>query len=109
MTQTVTVTLALRDEQLNVFSRIGSSAGPEYCFALAAQQLFEGDAGHAAVLEILALLHFPVIDHLVFELPAEHVEAQRKRLQLHYAGRHVVRNTECRSQMLTVTIRRVLV
>lgn len=108
MTRAITVTLALGHEHLDVSSQIGANEGPDFCFAVPSPHFWHGDDGHAFILETFALLHFPSIDTLVFQVPAEHVDEWRHRSP-QYAGRHVVRDTECRSQRLTVTVRRVLV
>lgn len=109
MTRTVVVTLALSHDQLNVSSRVGAHGGPDFCFAVPSPHFWDGEEGRAFILETFALLHFPIIDSLAFEVPAAHVEEWRERLVQNYTGKHVVRDTECRSQQLTVTVRHVQV
>jgi hypothetical protein len=111
MSHAVVVTLDLGPERVDAISRIGEREGPQSSFALdaASPDFWPGDAGHEVVLEIFALLHFPVIDTLVLRLGAESTDDRDTALQQKYAGRHIVRDTECRSQQLAVTVRRVLV
>jgi hypothetical protein len=111
MSHSVSVTLDLGHERVDAISRIGEREGPEFSFALdaASPDFWPGDGGHEVVLEIFALLHFPVIDTLVLRLPAERADRHAAALQQKYAGPHVVRDTECRSQQLTVSVRRVVV
>jgi hypothetical protein len=70
---------------------------------------WETEDGHAFILEVLAVTHFPNVDVLMLTLPDRDCDAHRSRLEQAYTGLHEVRNTECRSQRLTVQVRRVAV
>lgn len=111
MSNAVTVTLALADGCLTARSRLAAHDGPEAL--LSAPGVAQGSAAwwdssesHELVLEALALLHLPRIDTLVFAFADDH-SAAGERLQRRYIGTHVVRNTECRSQTLSVCVQAV--
>lgn len=110
MSHPVIVTLAVVDGCLAARSRLGAHDGPEVFLAAPSTPdapWWECDEAHELVLEALALLHLPRIDTLVFASDRSGAEAH-ERLRCRYAGTHVVRNTECRSQTLAVAVRQVL-
>jgi hypothetical protein len=108
----VTVTIVFGRETITAQWAIGSQPGAELAWeapeqAPGAPAFWETDDGHAFILEVLALTHFPNVDALVLALPAGDVDAHRPRLEQTCRGMHDVRNTECRSQRLSVHVRRV--
>jgi hypothetical protein len=110
----VSVTIVFGRETITAQWAIGSQPGAALAWeapvqAPGAPAFWETDDGHAFILEVLALTHFPNVDALVLALPAGDVGAHRPRLEQTYRGIHDVRNTECRSQRLTVHVRRVTV
>ena len=114
MSREVVVTLEFGRDSIAAHSRIGPQAGPEFAWEAPAAAA-DGTSfcatpeGHALVLEVLALMHFPNVATLRLALPAGEAEAHRARLEQAYTGSHDLRNTECRSQRLAVTVRRVAV
>ena len=114
MSREVTVAIDFGGETTSAKWGIGSEDREELCWEAPVRQpgapaVWETDDGHALILEVLALAHFPNVDTLVLALPASDVEVHCPHLQRTYTGVHEVRNTECRSQRLTVRIRRVAV
>jgi hypothetical protein len=108
----VTVTIVFGRKTITAQWAIGSQPGAELAWEAPVQEpeapaFWQTDDGHAFILEVLALTHFPNVDALVLALPAGDVEAHRPRLEQTYRGTHDVRNTECRSQRLNVQVRRV--
>lgn len=93
---------------------IGTQQGAESCWEAPARMpggpaFWETEDGHAFILEVLAVTHFPNVDVLMLTLPDRDADAHRTRLEQAYTGLHEVRNTECRSQRLNVQVRRVAV
>lgn len=114
MSRDVSVTIAFGNETISAKWGIGSEDGEELCWETPVRQpgapaFWETDDGHALILEVLALMHFPNVDTLVLALAASDVEAHRSRLERTYTGVHEVRNTECHSQRLVVRVRMVAV
>ena len=110
----VTVTIVFGRETVTAQWTIGSQPGTELAWeapgqAPGAPAFWETDDGHVFILEVLALTHFPNVDALVLALPPAEADAHRARLEQTYRGTHDVRNTECRSQRLSVHVRRVTV
>lgn len=110
----VTVTIVFGRETITAQWAIGSQPDTELAWeapvqAPEAPAFWETDDGHAFILDVLALTHFPNVDALVLALPAGDAEAHRPRLEQTYRGTNDVRNTECRSQRLSVHVRRVTV
>jgi hypothetical protein len=114
MSREVLVAFDFGRDAVTVQSRIGPHAGPELAWE-APEALADGPAfcttedGRALILEALAIVHFPKVDTLVLALPAAQAETHRAELQQAWQGAHDVRNTECRSQRLTVNVRNVSV
>ena len=106
------MTIDFGEDAISARWGIGSAEAAELCWEAprrepGAPAFWDTEDGHAFVLEVLALAHFPNVDALVLALPAGEVAAHRSRLERTYAGLHDVRNTECRSQRLGVQVRRV--
>ena len=113
MSRAVSAALDLAPHGISAWSRIGAHPGPEFCLELPAPHAdapiaWGSEESDALVLEALAIMHLPVIDTLMIGLPADWTHADGEFLKRKYTGRHVVRNSECRSQTLSVTIRHVL-
>jgi hypothetical protein len=113
VSQAVIVGVEVGPERLDVYSRLGASEGPALAFEAppdaASPQFWRSAEFDTLLLELLALMHLPRIDTLVVALPGASTEQAGELLPRRCEGEHVVRNTECRSQTLTVTVRRVLV
>jgi hypothetical protein len=113
VSEAVIVGVELGPERLDVFSRLGANDGPALAFESPAEaaspRFWRTGEFDSLLLELLALLHLPRIDTLVIALPPESAAEAGATLPGRCQGEHVVRNTECRSQTLTVTVRRVLV
>jgi hypothetical protein len=113
VSESVIVGVEVGAQRVDAFSRLGANEGPVLAFEApppaAAPQFWRSEDFDALLLELLALLHLPRIDALVIALPAGQADGAARVLPSRYAGEHVVRNTECRSQTLAVTVRRVLV
>lgn len=112
MSRQVVVTIAFGPESISAQWRIGSQHGSELCWEApvrppAGPPFWATDDGHALILEVLAITHFPNVDTLVLALPPGDADAHRVRLEQAYTGAHELRNTECRSQRLKVQVRRV--
>ena len=114
MSRDVSITIDFGSETISAKWCIGSEDGEDLWWETPVRQpgapaFWATDDGHALILEVLALTHFPNVDTLVLALPASDVEAHRSGLEQTYTGVHEVRNTECRSQRLVVRVRRVAV
>lgn len=114
MSRAVLVAFDFGRDYITAQWRIGSSAGSDLCWEAPAPiaggpSFCATDECRALILEGLAIIHFPNVDTLVLAVPASEVETHRRHLEQTYTGTHEVRNTECRSQRLTVQVRRVVV
>lgn len=113
MSEAVIVGVELGPERLDVCSRLGAREGPALAFdapgEAASPDYWHSDAFNAVLQELLALLHLPRIDTLVIALAPASAAAAADVLPGRLTGEHVVRNTECRSQTLAVTVHRVIV
>lgn len=114
MSRAVVIAFEFGSETISAHSRIGALAGTELHWeapppAADGTPFWATDECHALILEGLAVMHHAHVDTLVLALPAGEVEAHRERLERACAGRHEVRNTECRSQRFTVHVRHVKV
>jgi hypothetical protein len=112
MSSDVRIAIDFGPDTISAQWRIGSRDGEAFCWEAPVPvpgglPFHATDDGHALILEVLALVHFPNVDTLVLALPAPEVETHRARLQQACTGVHDVRNTECRSQRLAVRVRRV--
>lgn len=114
MTREVVVAIEFGAECITAKWAIGPQQGAESCWEAPLRKpdspaFWDTEDGHAFILEVLAVAHFANVDVLMLSLPARDCDAHRSRLEQAYTGLHEVRNTECRSQRLSVRVRRVAV